>query len=79
MALKGCASLKTIVGRGNLVAWVSNSSVPASRRGSPVSFLRVGMLTSLPYCFQLVAKQSVRKGRGASKRPLRISYSIGLS
>ena len=30
-------------------------------------------LHDLQYCFQLVAKQSVRKGRGASTRPARIS------
>ena len=30
-------------------------------------------LHNLQYCFQLVAKQLVRKGRGASTRPARIS------
>ena len=34
-------------------------------------------LHDLQYCFQLVAKQSVRKGQGASTRPACISYRSG--
>ena len=39
----------------------------------PSLYRACAWLHDLQYCFQLVAKQSVRKGRGASTRPARIS------